>query len=120
MKKLLQLLLMLSVALILSGCPGDDDNDDGDSGTTTDSGDSGGDSGDAGGDSGGDSTGDGNGSISGNLVLQTADFSSATPCPMQDILTDASAISALRTALESGTLLYLDVPFNGSDSDIYR
>ncbi|MEW8459782.1 MAG: hypothetical protein AB2653_05700 [Candidatus Thiodiazotropha endolucinida] len=120
MKKLLQLLLMLSVALILSGCPGDDDNDDGDSGTTTDSGDSGGDSGDAGGDSGGDSTGDGNGSISGNLVLQTADFSSATPCPMQDVLTDASAISALRTALESGTLLYLDVPFNGSDSDIYR
>ncbi|MEW8027222.1 MAG: hypothetical protein AB2793_17205 [Candidatus Thiodiazotropha sp.] len=128
MKKLLQLLMMLSVALILSGCPGDDDDDNGDTGTTTtdsgdtggDSGDTGGDSGDTGGDSGGDSSGDGDGSVSGNLVLQSADSPSATPCPMQDILTDASAISALRTALESGTLLYLDVPFNGSDSDIYR
>ncbi|MCG7905570.1 MAG: hypothetical protein JAY95_03475, partial [Candidatus Thiodiazotropha taylori] len=43
-----------------------------------------------------------------------------TPCPMQDILTDSTAIAALRSALSSGTLLYLDVPFNGSDSDIYR
>lgn len=118
MKKLLQLLLILSVALMLSGCPGDDDDDNGNTDTTTDSGDAGGDGGgDTAGDAGGDS---GGGGITGNLVLQSADSPTVLPCPTQDILTDASAISALRTALVSGTLLYLDVPFNGSDSDIYR
>ncbi|MEW8508526.1 MAG: hypothetical protein AB2598_17665 [Candidatus Thiodiazotropha sp.] len=112
-KRLLLLFLMFSVALVLSGCPGDDD-DNGDSDTTTDSGDTGDGNGDG-------SSGDGGGdTISGNLVLQTADSPGVTPCPTQDILTDASAISALRTALESGTLVYLDLPFNGSDSDIYR
>ncbi|MBT2989408.1 MAG: hypothetical protein KME65_10640 [Candidatus Thiodiazotropha sp. (ex Ctena orbiculata)] len=113
MKKLLLLFLMLSVVLFLSGCPGDDD-DNGDNDTTTDSGDTGNGSGDGSGDGSGGDT------ISGNLVLQTADSPGVSPCPLQDILTDASAISALRTALESGTLVYLDVPFNGGDSDIYR
>ncbi|MEW8469629.1 MAG: hypothetical protein AB2637_13940 [Candidatus Thiodiazotropha sp.] len=114
MTRLLLLLLMFSVVLTLSGCPGDDDDND-DTDTTTDSGDTGNGSGDG-------SSGDGSGgdTLSGNLVLQTADNPNVTPCPLQDILTDATAIGALRTALESGTLLYLDLPFNGSDSDIYR
>jgi hypothetical protein len=115
MKRLLRLFLVLSVALILSGCPGDNNDNNDNTGTTTDSGDTG--TGNGSGTSGDSS---GTDTISGNLVLQSADSPNVTPCPAQDVLTDSTALSALRTALLSGTLIYLDVPFNGGDSDIYR
>ncbi|MCU7874886.1 MAG: hypothetical protein KZQ91_19290 [Candidatus Thiodiazotropha sp. (ex Lucinoma borealis)] len=110
MNKILQLLLVLLLVTMLGGCPGGSDND-----STADIG---GDSSDdvGGGDSPDDGTG---GGISGTLVLQTADRPDVAPCPLQDILIDAAAMSDLKTALQSGTLIYLDVPFNGADSDIY-
>ncbi len=57
--------------------------------------------------------------VTGTLVLQDADKPAVDPCPAQNILTDPTAMAALKQALASGTLIYLDVPFNGSDPDIY-
>ena len=52
-------------------------------------------------------------------TLTAADMSGVTPCPNQTVLTDGGQFSVFKTALLNGTYLYLDVPFNGSDPNIY-
>jgi hypothetical protein len=53
-------------------------------------------------------------------VLASADRPTVSPCPSQDILTDAGMFTAFQTALLNGTYLYKDVPFNGADPNIYK
>jgi hypothetical protein len=42
-----------------------------------------------------------------------------SPCPNQTILSDAAQFATFKDALTNGTFLYLDVPFDGGDPDIY-
>ena len=68
--------------------------------------------------SGGD---DDDGGGGGGLPTLTADDAPGTsPCPSQEILGDAAQFATFQTALLEGTYLYLDVPFNGSDPDIFK
>jgi len=53
-------------------------------------------------------------------VLTAADMPGVAPCPNQGILTDAAQFADFQTALLNGTFLYLDVPFNGADLDIFK
>jgi len=62
----------------------------------------------------------GGGGGGGAPSLTSADFPAVSPCPNQDILTDAAQFAAFRTALLNGTFLYLDVPFDAGDADIFR
>lgn len=50
--------------------------------------------------------------------LETADQSGVAPCPNQDILTDPNQLAELKNAIQNGTFVYLDVPFDGGDPDI--
>ncbi len=52
--------------------------------------------------------------------LSAADQPAVAPCPNQDILANATEFDALRTAILQGTLLYLDVPFDGNDPSIIK
>jgi len=67
--------------------------------------------------------------LSGNVVdlgsaglppLTSVDFPGVTPCPTTAMLTDATALAALKTALKMGTITYHDLPFDGADTNIYR
>jgi len=51
--------------------------------------------------------------------LAAADFPGVTPCPNQEILTDGVLFAELVDALRNGTFLYLDVPFNAGDANIF-
>ncbi len=53
-------------------------------------------------------------------TLAAADLPGVSPCPGQTILTDAAEFTTFQAALLNGTFLYLDVPFDGGDADIYR
>lgn len=44
-------------------------------------------------------------------TLTAADKNTVTPCPNQDILTDATELAALKDALLTGALSFRDVPF---------
>ena len=52
--------------------------------------------------------------------LEAADLPSVSPCPDQDVLTTSSELADFKTALLQGNFLYLDVPFDGGDADIYK
>lgn len=70
---------------------------------------------------GGDGSGGGPvGGGGGAPALTSADMPGVSPCPSQTILTDAAAFNAFQAALLGGTYLYLDVPFDGGDPNIYR
>lgn len=71
-----------------------------------------------GGDGGGGSGPVGGGS--GAPALTSADMLGVSPCPSQTILTDAAQFNAFQAALLGGTYLYLDVPFDGGDPNIYK
>lgn len=59
---------------------------------------------------------------SSGLTLTSADEPGIGPCPNQTQLTDTTKFAALKTALtnNSNTIYYLDVPFDGTDPDIYK
>ena len=60
------------------------------------------------------------GTGTGTLALSAADMSGVTPCPTQAILMDAGELALLKAALKNGTVVHLDVPFNGADPDIFK
>lgn len=62
-------------------------------------------------------TGGGTGTTVG---LTAADEPNVTPCPDQAILTDATELASLKTALGQGAILYLDVPFDANDPNIFK
>jgi hypothetical protein len=62
----------------------------------------------------------GNGGGTGTLALAAADMPGVVPCPTQTILQDDTELAALKDALTNGTVVHLDVPFDGSDPDIFR
>ena len=68
---------------------------------------------------GGAPRGGGGGGGSG-ITLAAADKPAVTPCPGQALLTGGAAWGTLQTALKTGTLSYLDVPYNASDADILK
>lgn len=71
-------------------------------------------------DDNGDGTVNGGGGGGGGApALTAADMPNVSPCPNQTILTDAAQFATFQTALLSGTFLYLDVPFNAADLDIF-
>ena len=53
-------------------------------------------------------------------ALTAADRTDVAPCPSQDILTDATELAALKDALLTGALSFLDVPFDGLDGDNFK
>lgn len=53
-------------------------------------------------------------------ALTAADKDSVAPCPNQAIFADATELAALKDALLTGTLSFLDVPFNGADADNFK
>ncbi|MHC4972047.1 MAG: hypothetical protein ACYTG3_06920 [Planctomycetota bacterium] len=55
----------------------------------------------------------------GTLALSAQDQAGVAPCPAQTILTDAAQLTALKDALQNGAYLYLDVPFDGGDVNIF-
>lgn len=62
----------------------------------------------------------GGGGGGGAPALTAADMPGVSPCPNQAILTDAALFTDFRTALLNGTFLYLDVPFDAGDLDIFK
>lgn len=50
-------------------------------------------------------------------TIGTADKNTVAPCPNQSILTDATELAALKDALATGTLVFLDVPYEAVDPD---
>ena len=62
----------------------------------------------------------GGGGGGGTLTLSAQDQAGVTPCPSQTILTDAAELTALKDALQSGTYIYLDIPFDALDANIFR
>ncbi len=56
----------------------------------------------------------------GTLALGAADQPAVGPCPTQAVLTDQTELDALKTAMTTGAVTYLDIPFNGADPDIYK
>ncbi len=64
--------------------------------------------------------GGGGGGGGGAPTLTAADQNGTSPCPNQAILTDAGMFATFQAALVGGTFLYLDVPFNGADANIYK
>lgn len=71
-------------------------------------------------DDNGDGVNNGGGGGGGAPALTAADMPNVSPCPNQAILTDAAQFATFQTALLNGTFLYLDVPFNAADLDIFR
>jgi hypothetical protein len=53
-------------------------------------------------------------------TLTDADKPTVMPCPDQDILTDETELALMQDALTTGAVLFLDVPFNGSDPDNFK
>ena len=53
-------------------------------------------------------------------ALTAADRTDVAPCPSQDILTDDTELAALKDALLTGTLSFLDVPFDLADADNFK
>jgi hypothetical protein len=68
----------------------------------------------------GGAAGGGAGGASGTLTLAAADMPNVMPCPSQNILTDTTELDTLKQAILQGALLYLDVPFDANDPDIFR
>ena len=58
--------------------------------------------------------------VTGNLTLTAPDKPDVLPCPNQDILTIATELTALQDALTTGTLSFLDVPFDVNDADNFK
>jgi hypothetical protein len=56
----------------------------------------------------------------GMVALKPDDKPGVTPCPGQTILLDPAQLTAFKTAMRDGAVSYLDIPFNGSDPDIYK
>jgi len=60
----------------------------------------------------------------GGPALTAEDERGVSPCPNQDILVDAGLLAAFKAALVDGltnaTFLYLDVPFDAADLDIFK
>lgn len=54
------------------------------------------------------------------ITTTEADKPAITPCPSKDLLTDAAKIGALKTAMSTGAISYLDLPYNASDPDILK
>lgn len=61
----------------------------------------------------------GDGGPSGPIDLSSDDFPEDGPCPSQDLLTDEDAFAALKAALTDGSIVYMDVPYDGGDSAIF-
>lgn len=61
----------------------------------------------------------GGGAPSGPPPLEEDDFPDVSPCPNQDLLTDAAAFSDLQEALTDGMIVYLDVPYDAQDPEIF-
>lgn len=118
-------------------CGGDDDGG-GSGGSSSGGGGAGGTSGGGGG-TGGSSTGGGGTSTGGTgggaagsggsaagagggsgISLAAADKPAVTPCPSQDLLTDTTKFPGLQTALKTGVISYLDIPYSASDPDILK
>jgi hypothetical protein len=70
-------------------------------------------------DDNGDGAFGGGGGGGGAPALNAADMPGVSPCPNQAILTDAAQFATFQTALQNGTFLYRDVPFNGADPNIF-
>ena len=51
--------------------------------------------------------------------MTAADKPDVAPCGTQDALTSAADFGTLKTAMTTGTITYLDIPFDGADPDIY-
>jgi len=51
--------------------------------------------------------------------LAAADRPSESPCPDQDVLTDTDEFDDFLEALEMGSFVYLDLPYNASDPNIF-
>jgi hypothetical protein len=68
-------------------------------------------------DSGG---GGGGGTGPTGLTLTAADMPGVAPCSAQAILMDQVQLDELKAALQNGTIVHLDVPFNAADPNIFR
>ncbi len=53
-------------------------------------------------------------------ALTASDFPAVSPCPSRAILGDATMFTALKTALASGVVTYMDVPYNAADANIFK
>jgi len=70
---------------------------------------------------GGGGGGGGGGGTSGTgLTLESGDLPAVSPCPMQGILKDQVQLDELRSALDLGTIVHMDVPYDAGDPDIFR
>ena len=65
-------------------------------------------------------SGDSSGGGPGGLALSSSDRPAVAPCPSQAILGDPVEFEQFRAALLGGTIVHLDVPYNASDSNIFR
>src|SRR5687767_391902 len=74
--------------------------------------------------SSGASSGGSSGGSSGTAVagptLGAADKQDVGPCPNQEVLTNATEFGLLITALQTGTITYLDEPYNAGDPDTFK
>jgi len=52
--------------------------------------------------------------------LTDADKPGIGPCPDQDILIDETELAVMQDALLTGSVMFLDVPFNGGDPDNFK
>jgi hypothetical protein len=53
-------------------------------------------------------------------TLTAADKNTVAPCPNQDLLTSATERAAIKDALLTGALAFLDVPFDATDADNFK
>jgi hypothetical protein len=90
------------------------------SGTTSSGGSSGTGSSSGASSSGGSSGTSSSGGTSGGISLTAADKPDVAPCPTGDTLANDTLLGQLKTAATTGTITYLDIPFDGADNDIYK
>jgi hypothetical protein len=112
--KLLKVVFLVLASIFLVSCGSSNNNNNSSAGTS-----------DGGGSSSSGSSSGGSGSSSGGPVdtppvLTAADQDSVAPCPSQSILTDAPELDALKQALLTGAVAFLDVPFDSTDADNFK